>query len=121
MTGLLRQVQAKAPKAQLLVVGYPQIVNPDHVCSQLPLARGDYAYAEKVNFALTEMLRKAAAATGATYVDVWSASKNHDICAKDPWINGAVNNQRAAARFHPFAAEQAAVADLVVAKVRASR
>jgi hypothetical protein len=72
-----------------------------------------------VNFALTEMLRKAAQATGATYVDVWSASKDHDICAKDPWINGAVQDQQAAARYHPFAKEQAAVADLVIKQTEA--
>ena len=64
------------------------------------------------------MLRKAALATGSTYVDVWTASSGHDICSDDPWINGSVNNERAAARYHPFAKEQAAVADLVTAALR---
>ena len=114
VTGLLRQVHERAPNAKVLVVGYPQIVSADHVCSELPLARGDYAYVEKVNLALTQMLRKAAAAGGATYVDVWSASQGHDICSADPWINGSVDNERAAARYHPFAKEQVAVAGLVV-------
>ena len=61
---LLREVHRQAPKAKVLVIGYPQIVSPDDTCRELPLARGDYAYAEKVNLALTEMLRKAAEATG---------------------------------------------------------
>ena len=81
---------------------------------QLPLAAGDYAYGERVNRALTEALRYAAKATGSTYVDVWAASQGHDICSDDPWINGAVNDQKRAAAYHPFAAEQIAVADLVV-------
>ena len=114
VTGLLREVHEKAPDAKVLVVGYPQIVSADSTCGKLPLARGDYAYGERVNFALTEMLRKAAAATDSTYVDVWSASKGHDICSADPWINGSVNDQQRAARYHPFAVEQAAVADLIV-------
>ena len=118
VTGLLREVHQKAPKAKVLVVGYPQIVSADSTCPDLPLARGDYAYAEKVNFALTEMLRKAAVATDSTYVDVWSASKGHDICSKDPWINGSVDDQQRAARYHPFAVEQAAVADLVANALR---
>ncbi len=118
VTALVRQVRQKLPKAKVLVVGYPQIVSPDDACSELPLAKGDYAYAEKVNFALTEMLHRAAKATGATYVDVWKASKGHDICSKDPWINGSVNDEKRAARYHPFANEQAAVADLVVAASR---
>ncbi len=111
---LLREVTAKAPKAKVLVIGYPRIVSPEDTCRELPLARGDYAYAEKVNLALTEMLRKAAEATGTTYVDVWKASEGHDICSDDPWINGSVDDEKQAARFHPFANEQAAVADLVV-------
>jgi lysophospholipase L1-like esterase len=118
VTALVREVRERLPEAQVLVVGYPQIVAPGHMCAQLPLARGDYAYAEKVNLALTEMLRNAARATGATYVDVWSASQGHDICSADAWVNGSVNDDKAAARYHPFAKEQAAVADLVVKAVQ---
>jgi lysophospholipase L1-like esterase len=118
VTRLLRDVRRRAPKAEVLVVGYPQIVSADDACSELPLARGDYAYAERVNFALTEMLRRAARATASTYVDVWSASRGHDICSDDPWVNGSVDNERAAARYHPFANEQAAVAELVVRAIR---
>jgi lysophospholipase L1-like esterase len=118
VTGLLREVHSRVPKAQVLVVGYPQIVAADNACPELPLASGDYAYAERVNFALTEMLNKAAQATGSTYVDVWTASKGHDICSEDPWVNGSVTNQQAAARYHPFAKEQVAVADLVVKTIQ---
>ena len=121
VTKLLREVHQKAPKAQVIVVGYPHIVSATNVCAELPLAKGDYAYAQQVNLALTEMLRKAAAATHSTYVDVWKASEGHDICAKDPWINGWVDNEKQAARYHPFAKEQAAVAELVVKEIKASR
>ena len=113
-----RRCARRSPKAKVLVVGYPQIVDPDDACTELPLARGDYAYAEKVNLALTEMLRSAAKASDTTYVDVWAASQGHDICSDDPWINGSVDNEKRAARYHPFANEQAAVADLVVEQVR---
>jgi lysophospholipase L1-like esterase len=121
VTRLLREVHQRAPKAQVIVVGYPQIVSAGNACSELPLARGDYRYAEQVNYALTQMLRRAAQATRSTYVDVWSASKGHDICSADPWINGSVDNEKQAARYHPFANEQAAVAGLVLKAIRASR
>ena len=114
VTDVVREVRNLAPKAKVLVVGYPQIISADSRCASLPLAAGDYAYGEKVNLAMTEVLRSAAKATGSTYVDVWSASQGHDICSDDPWINGAVNDQKRAAAYHPFAAEQVAVADLVV-------
>jgi lysophospholipase L1-like esterase len=114
VTDVVREVRHLAPKAKVLVVGYPQIISADNRCDKLPLAAGDYAYGERVNRALTEALRYAAEATGSTYVDVWAASQGHDICSDDPWINGAVNDQKRAAAYHPFAAEQIAVADLVV-------
>ena len=114
VTEAIREVRQRAPKAKVLVVGYPQIISADSRCAQLPLAAGDYAYGEKVNLAMTEALRSAAKATGSTYVDLWAASQGHDICSDDPWINGAVTDQKRAAAYHPFAAEQVAVADLVV-------
>ncbi len=120
VTALVEEVRKRAPEAQVLVVGYPQIVSADDTCPQLPLARGDYAYAERVNRALTEMLRRAARVAGASYVDVWAASQGHDICSDDPWVNGNVEGQPAA-RYHPFAQEQEAVADLVVQAIRDSR
>lgn len=115
LTAVLDEVHERAPNAKVLAVGYPQIVDADHVCAELPLARGDFAYAERVNKALTDAVQKAAAATDSTYVDVWTASKDHDICAEDPWINGNVDDKARAAKFHPFAVEQQAVAELVLA------
>jgi lysophospholipase L1-like esterase len=114
VTEVVREVRQRAPKAKVLVVGYPQIISADSRCAQLPLAAADYVYGEKVNLAMTDVLRSAAKATGSTYVDVWAASQGHDICSDDPWINGAVTDQKRAAAYHPFAAEQVAVADLVV-------
>jgi lysophospholipase L1-like esterase len=118
LTKSLLEVHRLAPKAEVLVVGYPQIVAVGSGCTQLPLAGGDYAYAAKVNLALTEMVKLAAEASRSTYVDVYSVSKGHDICSEDPWINGSVNDQQRAAAYHPFAVEQKAVADLVVSAAR---
>ena len=109
----LREIERRAPQAKVLVVGYPEMITPDHTCAELPLAPGDYPYAAKINKALTDSLERAATKTGATYVDVFSASKGHDICSDDPWVNGATNDQKRAARYHPFAAEQVAVAGLI--------
>lgn len=118
LTTALDEVHSMAPRAKVLVVGYPQIVSAEHACSKLPLARGDYAYAAKINVALNEALRKAAEATDSTYVDVWSWSRGHDICSADPWVNGSVTDQKRAVAYHPFAGEQRAVADLVLAAVK---
>lgn len=114
LTTALDEIRALAPQAKVIVVGYPQIVSANNACKQLPLARGDYAYAAKINVALNDALREAAQASDSTYLDVWARSAGHDICSDDPWVNGSVNDQKRAAAYHPFAEEQAAVADLVV-------
>ncbi len=120
LTKVLDEVHRRAPHAEVLAVGYPQIVDPTNRCSELPLSKGDYAYAAAVNKALSDTVRKAAAASGSTYVDVWSASRGHDICSDDPWVNGATNVRDKAPRYHPFAAEHAAVAKLIVSMLGAN-
>ena len=58
------------------------------------------------------------ARTHSAYVDLFRASRGHDICAADPWINGQFTDPARALNFHPFANEQAAAADLVLQELR---
>ena len=115
---VIEQVERRSPRAQVLVVGYPQLAPARGGCPDLlPLASGDVPFAREVNKALTDNLARAAERTDATYVDVWRASEGHDICADEPWVNGQVGVQGGAIPFHPLPAGQAAVADLVLAEV----
>jgi lysophospholipase L1-like esterase len=106
-------IRDRAPRATVVVVGYPQIVPPSGTCPELPLAAGDYAYARRINKGLADAVRLGARRADA-YVDVFAASAGHDICSADPWINGAQTDPSRALAFHPFAAEQQAVARLVL-------
>jgi hypothetical protein len=107
-------IHDRAPQARVLLVGYPQPVPASGTCPILPLAAGDYAYVRQVTEALNAALKKAAEANDATYVDVEAASAGHDICAGDQaWVNGSQTDLTRAIAFHPFAAEQQAVAELV--------
>ena len=100
----------------MLLVGYPQILPARGTCPELlPLANGDYRYGRMINKALTDMIADVARSTDSEYVDVWAATAGHDICAADPWINGQTHDPKRAAPFHPFAAEQEAAADQVLA------
>lgn len=114
---LLGEVEDRAPHAEVLLVGYPQLVPASGTCPQLPLAAGDYGYVRDQFDLLDEAMRQAAADAGVGFVDVHAASAGHDICASDDaWVNGARPTAGAAA-YHPFAEEQKAVADLILAKV----
>lgn len=115
LASVLRGIEDRAaPGARILLVGYPVLVPEEGTCPErLPLAEDDYAYVRTVNLALNDALESAARETGATFVDVGAASRGHDICADEPWVNGDDDDERALA-FHPFAAEQRAVAGLVL-------
>ncbi|MDP9443515.1 MAG: SGNH/GDSL hydrolase family protein, partial [Actinomycetota bacterium] len=114
LTRGLRVVRARAPSAQVLVVGYPRIVPSRGTCPQvLPFATGDYRYAELVERRLNAALRAAARATGARFVDTYGPSRGHDVCAgPDAWVNGQ-RRTAAAAPYHPFARGMAGVAAAV--------
>lgn len=113
---MVRAVKTRAPHARIVVVGYPQIVPTTGTCTDiLPLADRDYRYARVINHLLTKALRRAARKTGSTYINIWRASRGHDICSADPWINGSKTDKARAQAYHPFAVEQAAVADLMAA------
>ena len=108
-------VQGRAPDARVLVVGYPQIVpQGDRSCPELPIAAGDLPFARTVNEGLADALEEAAATAGVEYVDVYSLTEGHDICADDPWIAGRETVDGQALAFHPFAAEQQAVAEEIL-------
>ncbi len=118
VTAIVQGIRNRAPEARVIVVGYPQILPATGTCPDLlPLADGDVDYARRIVEGLARAVQEAAKATKAEYVDVFRATAGHDICADDPWINGQNTDTEKALAFHPFAAEQRAVADLLLAKL----
>jgi lysophospholipase L1-like esterase len=115
---VIRKVQRRGPNAQIVVVGYPQLVPKIGTCPDLPFALGDYGYLAEYLADLNSALEGAAMRTGADFVDVAAASQGHDVCAGDAaWVLGALTSTRTIV-FHPFANEQRAIAALVAAEVR---
>ena len=113
-------VHDRAPDASVVLVGYPQLVPEQGTCPILPLAAGDYPYVRSLSIALNDALKAAAQKGDATFIDLARASRGHDICAgPDAWVNGLNTDLTRAIAFHPFAAEQQAVADLIVARLGA--
>jgi len=77
----LRAVSARAPHAVVAILGYPWIL-PERVgCfDKMPVARGDVPYLRHVQWVLNDAVRRAADATGATYVSFNRVSEGHDAC-----------------------------------------
>lgn len=121
LTTAIRQIHRRSPKARVLMVGYPAIFPTSGGCfDRLGLADGDVGFADQVLRRLNTQIREVAAATGAEYVDVYAATRGHDICAKDAWIQGKHSEAGVALFYHPRAGEQQAVADLLVTRLARS-
>lgn len=107
-------VAERAPQARILVVGYPQFAPEGDSCEQFPVAEGDRELVGRLNEALVGAVRSAAEQEDVEYVDLAALTAGHDVCSDDPWVAGADPTEPAAA-FHPYAEEQEAAADAIVA------
>lgn len=114
IVALIRLVKKRAPQARVIIVGYPQFFPSAGPCEQLPLAAGDFELARRVNELLVQAQLEAAATTKVGYVDVFTATKGHDMCADEPWIAGLKPVRPKAMFYHPYPKEQRVVADLLV-------
>ncbi|MBP2325922.1 hypothetical protein JOF56_006307 [Kibdelosporangium banguiense] len=81
LVAALQAVRAKAPQARVAILGYPWIVPETGGCfTKMPIAKGDVPYLRDLQATLNDAVGRAAAATGATYVDMTEASDGHDAC-----------------------------------------
>lgn len=81
LVNALRAVRAVAPNAQVAILGYPWIMPTTGGCfDRMPIAEGDVPYLRGIQATLNDAVRRAAAATGATYVNMNKISDGHDAC-----------------------------------------
>ena len=81
LVNALSAVKAKARKARVAILGYPWIMPASGGCfTKMPVAEGDVPYVRGIQATLNDAVRRAAAATGATYVNMNKASDGHDAC-----------------------------------------
>jgi len=77
----LRAVARRAPHARVAILGYPWILPRTGGCfDKMPVASGDVPYLRRIQAILNDAVRRAAAATGATYVGFARVSEGHDAC-----------------------------------------
>ncbi len=77
----LNAVRAKAPTARIAILGYPWIMPASGGCfDKMPVAQGDVPYVRGIQATLNDAVRRAAAETGATYVNLNTVSNGHDAC-----------------------------------------
>jgi len=81
LVGTLEAVRARAPSAKVAILGYPWIMPATGGCfDKMPVARGDVPYVRGIQSTLNDAIRRAATATGSTYVNLDVVSDGHDAC-----------------------------------------
>jgi hypothetical protein len=81
LVSALSAVRAKAPAARVAILGYPWIMPASGGCFlKMPVAKGDVPYVRGIQATLNDAVRRAAEATGSTYVDMNAVSEVHDAC-----------------------------------------
>ncbi|MFC9929814.1 SGNH/GDSL hydrolase family protein [Streptomyces sp. NPDC127190] len=111
----LRQIRARAPRARVLVVGYPAVLpdDPTRCLGKMPITTGDLTFLRTVLGDLNDTVATAARADGDTYVDTLTPTLGHDACSAAPWIEGLLPASPALP-LHPNATGEGAIAAAVL-------
>lgn len=117
-TEIVRRILTIAPRATVVIVGYPWIAPHTNACDLLPkLNQAELDGANALFFSLNRELQTTARQTNGFFADLSEVSDGHDVCAADPWIRSTkAKDERAA--LHPLAPAVKAAADAVVTAVR---
>ena len=120
LVAALQAVRAKAPDAEVAILSYPWILPRSGGCfDRMPVAEGDVPYLRSLQATLNDAVRRAARATGSTYVDMNRVSEGHDACQPlgVRWIEPVLQGTNAVI-VHPNALGEQAMAARVMSVLR---
>lgn len=98
LDGLYKDIKAKAPKAKVVVLGYPRLFERDACPLSFSLHKRD-----ALNHGADELNRVTATraqSAGFTFANPTSRFAGHGICGRDPWIN-QLNIGNPVESYHP--------------------
>ena len=117
MVAVVDAVRARAPRATVVIVNYPPVVDARATtCASLPLSPAEAATTVATFDGLRRATDAAARATASILVDAASPGADHTVCSPSPWVYG----YRMPAPYHPNADGRRAMARLTTAAVEAS-
>ncbi|WP_033340823.1 SGNH/GDSL hydrolase family protein [Catenuloplanes japonicus] len=98
LDALYAEIEARAPSARVVVLGYPRLFETGACPGGLSLVKRQALNAAADD--LATVTRARAQAAGLTWADTRTAFAGHGVCAGTPWIN-RVNLTNLTATFHP--------------------
>lgn len=115
---VIEEIRARAPHAEIVLVGYPTAFRPGGCPDVHPVWARDADYVQARIDQLDAVMAEAAAAHGARYVDLKESTRDHDACAVpgQRWMEALVPVEPGATvPMHPNAAGHANTAQQVLA------
>jgi hypothetical protein len=100
LRSLVTSIHDRAPGARVMIVGYLTILPPLEQAAP-PLGQSVHRWGLRVAARLAETMSDVAVATGAEFVDVGEASREHDAWATEPWTRRFHYSLRGGAPYHP--------------------
>ena len=85
---LLRDVEASAPDARVVVVGYPRLFQGEDCNAGTFFTPGEQRRLNRTADLLDRVLGRAAEAHGARFADPTQRFLGHGVCAEREWVNG---------------------------------
>jgi lysophospholipase L1-like esterase len=116
MAAVLADIAARAPRARVVVVGYPDLFPLSGGCwPAVPITDGDIGYLRGIELKLNAMLAADARAANATFINTYTPTIGHDFCQRESVrdVEGLLPGSWALP-FHPNARGQAAIAAAVL-------
>lgn len=105
-------VRARAPRAQVILAGYPRLLASPRQCANTLvgslLDAREIAAINTLQGRLDATIRQAASTAGARYVDWPRSADQHSLCSPDPWFV-TVGTGNLADALHPTAPAYAAM------------
>lgn len=98
LSALYKDIKARAPQAEIVVLGYPQALSLTGACPVIDLSTAKRTYMNAFADALADGIKAATAQQSVTFVDMRDTFKGHGACGSAPWINDLTN---ASEVFHP--------------------
>jgi lysophospholipase L1-like esterase len=120
MARVLAAIRARAPRARIVVVGYPDMFPRSGGCwPAVPITDGDVAYLRGTEVKINAMLAADAKAAGATFVNTYTPTIGHDFCTPESvrYVEGLLPGSLELP-FHPNARGQQAMATAVLAAIK---
>jgi len=106
------EVKRRSPQARLVFVDYATVLPASGRCAAMPLSDEDAAISRAIDLRLRRLTAAVALENGAMLLRAGEVTRDHHVCAADPWMVGFTREAIAArkALYHPTQSGMTAVA-----------